>query len=280
VADKPVADVVLADAALDALEDPTSSDVYEALQPFSNDAGIAVAASRALSGGGGGGTGLPTGWTQGGDPASVDANGGALDGLYTLGSASMFVGGILDSPALKAGVGDPTSGGGVAANVGSLYMRTNGQLWVKTGAGNTAWTQAGGVPAAAVQIVRVPLAFDDTAITPFTVYIPSTGEAVIWNLSYLSVTEAFDGTSPNLALTFTDFAGSFTSFGLDTADSASADGHTLTPISTLDISSNVGVFPDTDPLLGILSDGAGGDPNDPDSMTAGAAEIVLVILGA
>lgn len=39
-----------------------------------------------------------------------------------------------------SGAADPTAGGGVAASVGSLYLRTNGTLYQKTGAGNTAWT--------------------------------------------------------------------------------------------------------------------------------------------
>lgn len=57
MADKPVGEVVEVDAVLDALSSPTSSDVYEALQPYSNDAVAAVAAKRALAGGGGGSQG-------------------------------------------------------------------------------------------------------------------------------------------------------------------------------------------------------------------------------
>jgi len=38
------------------------------------------------------------------------------------------------------GVDDPTSGGGVEAPIGSLYLRTNGSTYHKTGAGNTDWT--------------------------------------------------------------------------------------------------------------------------------------------
>lgn len=37
---------------------------------------------------------------------------------------------------------DPSAGGGVAAPVGSFYLRSGtGQAWLKTGAGDTAWTQ-------------------------------------------------------------------------------------------------------------------------------------------
>lgn len=36
---------------------------------------------------------------------------------------------------------DPSAGAGVNAPLGSLYQRWNGQLWTKTGAADTAWTQ-------------------------------------------------------------------------------------------------------------------------------------------
>lgn len=44
---------------------------------------------------------------------------------------------------ILAGAPDPTLGGGVAADVGSLYLRTTGVLYVKTGVGNTAWSSFG-----------------------------------------------------------------------------------------------------------------------------------------
>lgn len=78
MADKPVGEVVAVDAVLDGLSSPTSSDVYEAMQPFSNDAVGAVAAKRALAGGGGGGS-LPNNWTASED-GSVTVNDGAEEG--------------------------------------------------------------------------------------------------------------------------------------------------------------------------------------------------------
>lgn len=46
---------------------------------------------------------------------------------------------------LRSGSADPSAGGGVAANVGSLFLRDDGagtgELWVKTGAADTAWTK-------------------------------------------------------------------------------------------------------------------------------------------
>jgi len=41
---------------------------------------------------------------------------------------------------ILAGSVDPTAGGGVVADIGSLYLRTNGTLYVKVGAGNTQWS--------------------------------------------------------------------------------------------------------------------------------------------
>lgn len=42
---------------------------------------------------------------------------------------------------LQTGV-DPSAGGGIAAVIGSFYLRSGtGQAWLKIGAGNTAWTQ-------------------------------------------------------------------------------------------------------------------------------------------
>jgi hypothetical protein len=45
---------------------------------------------------------------------------------------------------LILGTVDPTAGAGIAATIGSLFGRNNsgaGELWLKTGAANTAWTQ-------------------------------------------------------------------------------------------------------------------------------------------
>lgn len=39
------------------------------------------------------------------------------------------------------GTADPTAGGGVVAPLGSIYQRSNGELWHKTGSGATDWTK-------------------------------------------------------------------------------------------------------------------------------------------
>lgn len=44
---------------------------------------------------------------------------------------------------LLQGAADPSAGAGVAAPIGSTYYRTTGQQWIKTGAGNTAWSLLG-----------------------------------------------------------------------------------------------------------------------------------------
>lgn len=47
---------------------------------------------------------------------------------------------VLGTVDLLSGAVDPTAGAGVAAPIGSLYLRTNGVPYIKTGAGNTAWS--------------------------------------------------------------------------------------------------------------------------------------------
>jgi hypothetical protein len=51
----------------------------------------------------------------------------------------------LDDANVLSGTVDPSAGGGVAAPEGSIFLRSNGSAYVKTGAGDTAWTlvQAG-----------------------------------------------------------------------------------------------------------------------------------------
>lgn len=243
-----------------------------------------IAAVLAANAGAGGGSAF-TGWTADeADPANVNSNGGWLDVGPVLTPYVRFDTVTQGGGPIPVGIGgsvDP-SVAGLSASLGSLYLRNNGQTWVKTAGGDTDWTQLGGVPAGALKTVRVPLAFDttDLVLTGIDAYTPSPDEAILWNMSYLSVSTPFDGTNPTLALTFTNLAGQFTSFGLGSVDSASGtDGHTLVPISTLDISDNIGIFPDTDPLIAIMDDGAAGDPNDPTPMAAGAGELVLVIVG-
>lgn len=47
------------------------------------------------------------------------------------------------APQVRSGADDPTGGAGVVAPLGSLYMRTNGSVYWKSGAGDTAWTSIG-----------------------------------------------------------------------------------------------------------------------------------------
>jgi hypothetical protein len=54
----------------------------------------------------------------------------------TVNGNALSVGGVNIIP----GPADPTAGTGVAAPLGSLYLRTTGALYVKTGVGNNAWT--------------------------------------------------------------------------------------------------------------------------------------------
>lgn len=45
---------------------------------------------------------------------------------------------------ITSGTADPSAGAGIAATPGALYLRNNagsGEVWLKTAAGDTAWTQ-------------------------------------------------------------------------------------------------------------------------------------------
>lgn len=65
------------DAELDALDDPTTAEVYAHSKDYDADVVAASAARRA--GGGGGGGGLPTGWTADSPaPGDLDADGGTI----------------------------------------------------------------------------------------------------------------------------------------------------------------------------------------------------------
>lgn len=61
----------------------------------------------------------------------------ALDS-YT---ASQFI--LTAGPLILGGSDDPSAGSGVAAPVGSLYLRDDGTHWKKTGAADTSWSDVG-----------------------------------------------------------------------------------------------------------------------------------------
>lgn len=72
--------------------------------------------------------------------ASVTVYGGSGGGAA--GTISITTGGLTFS--VIGGTASPSAGGGVAADVASLYARDNsgtGELWVKTGTTDTAWTK-------------------------------------------------------------------------------------------------------------------------------------------
>jgi hypothetical protein len=47
---------------------------------------------------------------------------------------------VLGPIEFHSGAVDPTVGGGIVAPIGSEYWRSDATQWIKTGAGNTAWT--------------------------------------------------------------------------------------------------------------------------------------------
>lgn len=60
----------------------------------------------------------------------------------TLAVTGALTAGTLNGVGLLTGTADPSAGAGVAATRPALYVRTGtDQLWLKTGAGDTNWTQ-------------------------------------------------------------------------------------------------------------------------------------------
>ena len=83
-------------------------------------------------------TGLTSVTLAAGAGGIVDLQGGTLISV----ASTTYDAGASD-PSVRAGTADPSAAAGVAANEGSLYLRyvsTDGQLWLKTGAAATAWT--------------------------------------------------------------------------------------------------------------------------------------------
>ena len=57
----------------------------------------------------------------------------------TFAAAKFRVGSTPTSPTVQSGASDPTTAGGVGAELGSLYQRTNGTLWIKIGVADIDW---------------------------------------------------------------------------------------------------------------------------------------------
>lgn len=238
------------------------------------------------------GSGLPEGWEQTGDPANVDSNGGNIDlGAGQVSAAAVstevvVVGTFLHSPYLDSGTTDPTSGDGLARYEGSIYMRSNGQAWLKTGAGDTAWTQIGGSPAGAIQVVRVPIAFNTANLvsTGITVYTPAIGD-VLLDTSFLSITTAWDGSTPGIYLYSNgdtpgggnEIISHYSLTSENAAQGSSTKNSLITAtMGSMYLNGSSGqhiIFDNTAPLKLMVDDGSSGNPGS----MAGAGEFVLII---
>lgn len=95
-------------------------------------------------------------------------------------AAEVYVLGLVE---LRTGAADPTAGGGVAAPIGSLYLRTNGTVWIKTGAAAIAWSLISSGNAQAFSYVA-----DGTEGSSFNVALPATRA----NANYLVFVNAGD----------------------------------------------------------------------------------------
>jgi hypothetical protein len=139
-----------------------------------------------------------------------------------------------------------------------------------------------------VKVVRVPIAFDTPDLTfpgaGITIYEPTDGEVYLGSYCTIPVT-AWDGTTPRLSTGPLGDLGHYLSGGLDAVDQATFSGDTTQPASanrsgSVFTGSGVMEILHADPIVALVDDGAGGDPNDPTPMTQGEGEIVIVILAA
>lgn len=96
---------------------------------------------------------LPEGWTQVGN--IIDATDTEIANLITLAVQNIFAGDTVSAGLVVAGQinftgggttlkiargsAAPNTGAGVPGELGSLYLRTTGTLWVKVGINNTSW---------------------------------------------------------------------------------------------------------------------------------------------
>jgi hypothetical protein len=133
--------------------------------------------------------------------------------------------------------------------------------------------------------VRVPFAFDDAdLLTGKTIYTPTAGDLIVMAGTCISITTAFDGTTPVL-----DFGPAATPWatGLDATTTDSADtpvtGLTAAAFGSTDLAGIAGAAGlslsyrlSTDPLVLTLSDGSSGDPES----AQGAGEVVLLVIPA
>ncbi len=145
------------------------------------------------------------------------------------------------------------------------------------------------------KIVRVPIAFDTAGLvadaggasTGIVVWTPLEGETLYANLSYLSVTEAWDGETPTINWTLTDLTGAITSGSLATANYPQTNWEAMLTDTSMSDSGSAEqalfgfgypslVIADPAPLRAVVDDGSGGDPES----QQGAGELVLVLLAA
>ena len=87
---------------------------------------------------------------------------------------------------ITSGAADPRSGGGTAAPVGSLYLRSNGTAWMKTGAADTDWSQIGSAQAGFTKIEVIDtLAAQGQLVTGLqTYYVLPAGASTLVELQF------------------------------------------------------------------------------------------------
>jgi hypothetical protein len=141
-----------------------------------------------------------------------------------------------------------------------------------------------------VKIVRIPFVFNTTnlVLTGISLYAPSVGDILDINESYVSVRQAWDGSTPSLTFysgVNTNGIGAPNIIDLTSDDASSAidgNGDVVGAYGNIALVQG-GSFPEapwrfttTNPFGMFVSDGTGGDPGS----SQGIGEIILVIIPA
>ncbi len=152
--------------------------------------------------------------------------------------------------------------------------------------GDVGWEAGGG--SQPLRMVTVTFAYNTPNIlTGIPFFVPAVGEVFGNNLGYLIPDPVFDGTTPTVDVFRQGDDPDAEFFAQEPLTGPTASAASLLGIQTANIGPGgfggfygAYQFPDATPVLIRVSDGSGGDPNDPTPMSQGEATLVLFMQAA
>ncbi len=189
---------------------------------------------------------------------------------------------MTDLPNPGPGFGPPPPDPAETSNVAGVPSVGDVPTWqAPAGAGGHAAWASGGGGGGAFAVVRVPLAFNtpNLVLTGTPIWTPAAGDLILYGVAILSITTAWNGTTPTLHLGTaasldvysTAFSGVVGDLG--TPDSA-AGAHASTPAGFSTPGPPL-LMADAEPVTVMVDDGSGGDPGS----THGAGALIFVVVG-